>query len=120
MGDSLSQVGEDLLLSINRSQVRKQLQDRPIFIDDHRRAPPIGRVGQVPFIPGFRHPIGYGDGPIFVENNREGEIFPLYPSPSRFLVPVVDPKDQDVFFHEVGIIVTVPVTVASSITAPRR
>ena len=97
----LDQAGEGLRLPIYRGQVRKQLQNQPLFIDDHRWAPPIGRVGQVPFITGVRHAIGYGDGPLFVENNWEGKDFPLYPSAGRFLVPVVDAKDQDISFHEV-------------------
>ena len=97
----LDQAGEGLRLPVHRSQVRKQLQNQPRFIDDYRWAPPLGGVGQVSFIPGFRHAICYGDGPIFVENNREGKAFPLYPSADRFLVPVVDSEDQDISFHEV-------------------
>ena len=98
---ALEQAGEGLRLPIHRGQVRKQLQNQARFIDYHRWAPAFGGVGQVPFIPSFRHAICYGDGPIFVENNREGEAFPLHPCADRFLVLVVDSEDQDVSLHEV-------------------
>ena len=98
---TLDQAGEGLFLPIYRSQVRKQLQNQPIFIDNYRRAPPFGRVGQVAIISDYRHAIGYGDGPIFVQNNWEGKAFPLCPSAGCFLIPVVDSKDQDISFHEV-------------------
>ena len=100
-GLALNQAGEGLRLAIYRSQVWKQLQNQPPFIDDYRWAPPFGGVGQVPFIPGFRHAIGYGDGPIFVENYWEGKAFPLHPSAGRFLITVVNSKDQDISFNEV-------------------
>ena len=98
---TLDQAGEGLRLPIYRSQVREQLQNQPLFVDYHRWTPPFGRVGKVALIPGFRHTIGYGDGPIFVENNWEGKAFPLHPSAGRFLITVVDSKDQDISFNEV-------------------
>ena len=55
-----------------------------------------------------------------VEENREGEGFPLYPGAGRFPVPVVDSEDQDILVQEIRIVVTVPGTVASSVTASRR
>ncbi len=117
---SLDQVGKDLHLPIHCGQVWQQLKNQPCFIDDYRGAPAIGRVGEVAFISGLRHAIGYSDGPLFIENNWEWKALLPDPSAGRFLIPVVDSKNQDILFHEFRIIVTVPVTVASSIASARR
>ena len=117
--NDLDQAGEGLRLSVYRGQVRQQLQDQTLFINDYRRASSFGGVGQVPFIPGIRHTIGYGDGPFLVQNNREWKAFPLHPSADRFLILVIDSKYQDIPFYEVRIAVTVPVTVAGSIASSR-
>ena len=116
----LDQTSEDLRLALYRSQVRQQPQYQSLFINDYRRASSIGGVGQVLFIPGFRHAIGYSDRPLLVVKNWEGKAFPLHPGTGRFLIPVVDSEDQDIPLHEVRIVATVPVTVASSIASPRR
>ena len=117
---ALGQSGESLYLPINRGQVRQPSQDQPLFVDDHGGASPFGRVGQVTFIAGFRHAIGDGDGPFAVENDWKRQAFFLHPGANRFLVPVVDAKYLDIFFLELRIIVTVPVTVAGSIASARR
>ena len=98
---TLEQAGEGLLLPVYGSQVREQLQNQSLLIDDYRWASPFGGVGQVAFIPGLRHAIGYGDGPLFVENNWEWKAFPLRPSADRSLIPVVDSKDQNILCYEV-------------------
>ena len=91
-----------------------------IFIDDDRRASPSGGVGQIRFFPGFRHAIGQGYRPIRVQENWKGKAFPLHPGSGRFLVSIVDTEDLDILVEEIRIDVTVPVTVAGSVTAPRR
>ena len=116
----LVQAGKDLHLPLDRGQVWQPLQDQPFSVDDHRRTSPIGRVGQVTSIAGFRHAIGDGDGSFVVENDWERQTFFLHPGADRFLVPVINTKNLDISFHEVGIVVTVPMTVAGSITATWR
>ena len=115
----LDQAGESLYLPFYRGQVGKPPQDQPFFVDDHGRASPVGRVGQVTFFPGCRHAIGDGDGPVTVEYHWERQTFFLHPGADGFLVPVVYSEDLDVLSHEVCIIVTVPVTVAGSIASAR-
>jgi hypothetical protein len=114
------QVGKNLGLLIHRSQVRKQIYDQAFFIYDHRRASSFSGVCQIPFIPRVRHAKGDRDGPIAVEQDRKGQVFPLDPFSDRFLVPVVDAKDRDILCGEVRMVVTVPVTVAGSIAAAWR
>ena len=116
----LVQAGKDLHLPLDLGQVWQLFQDQPLSVDDHRRTSPFGRVGQVTLIFGFRHAVGDGDGPFVVENDWERQTFFLHPGADRYLVPVINTKNLDISFHEVGIVVTVPMTVAGSITATGR
>ncbi len=97
---ALCQTNKSLHLPVNRGQVGQPSQDQPLFVDDHCRASPVGRIGQVTFIAGFRHAIGDGDGPFIIENDWERQIFFLHPGADRFLVLVIDAKYLDIFCHE--------------------
>ena len=116
----LVEAGKNLHLPLDRGQVWQPFQDQPLSVDDHRWTSPFGRVGQVTFIAGFRHAIGNRDGPFVVENDTERQTFFLHPRADRLLVLVINTKNLDISFHKVGIVVTVPVTVAGSITATWR
>ena len=116
----LVQAGKDLHLPLDRGQVWQPFQNQPLSVDDNRWTFPFGRVGQVTLVADFRHAISDGDGPFVVENDWERQTFFLHSGADRFLAPVINTKNLDISFHEVGIVVTVPMTVAGSITATWR
>ncbi|MCE2462577.1 MAG: cytidine deaminase [Dehalococcoidia bacterium] len=49
----LRQARQGLHLTIHVGQVRQQPEDQAVFINNYRRASPLGRVGQIPFISGL-------------------------------------------------------------------
>ena len=59
----------------------------------------------------------HGYGLIRVLQDRKGEVLFLDPCLGRFRAPVVDPEYQDILALEIGVVVTVPVTVTGSIAA---
>ena len=64
------------------------------MVDDYPGATTFGGVGQVSFVARLGHAEGRRDGPVGVEENREGESFPLDPVPVGLGVAVIDSENE--------------------------
>ncbi len=119
--DALSlQAVQDFQLPVDGSQVGQQLEDVSGFVNHDSGTTAFSGVGQVSFIARLGHAKRRSDGPAGVEEDGEGQAFPLDPVAVGLGVTVIYSENENVLVLEAGMVVTVPVTVAGSISAAGR